>query len=1122
MACTPTRHIVRSDPAYPAEHITRTNFKNAPKEVGIMLHLARFSTRRPFLAFAVWFAVAAALAAIGLGISHSLSPTIVVVPGSETSRAEHLAQSNFGPSVLVPVLLEGPKAQLDRQGPVLVKALSARRDTRVLSAWDAGSAGESLRPDATHAMIVASVAQTEKARVDGIQKDIDRTIDQKISSPVASYVSGTPTIDLATKDQSLDTARRAELIALPILFVVLLVILRAPIAALVLTAFGGATSLVSFGAMALLGKAIEVDPTAVTLASMAGLMLGVAYAMLVYRRWRAERSALHAHDRAGEALAASRAVETSGRAVLIGGTALVVSQALAPLIAPDTILISLGIGTTLCAALAIGGAVVVLPAVLTILGGRMEAFSFGVPAFLMAPWNLIAGRGGGWVLRNAVGAGAVATALLAVLAVPMLSLETGPISPELLPKNDPAHVAYDKIGAVMGPGFTSAFNIVVVSKDKPITDRAMLRKLDAFQAKIAKDKRVSSVVGPGDLYATAGELRALPKQLHGSKKMLKTAPAGLKKLEEGLGTAGAGSAQIQSGLAAAAAGAGDASAGSAKLHSYLGAAQAGSAKVAGGLDVALAGAQQLQSGAGQLLAGANKLSSNLGLASSKVNPEAVKLASTMAANTAAANKTVQGAKSSADQITSQLDAVLAQLKSSSDPNAAALARTVGSARSSAAGISQSLAATSQGLGQATLVSAGLAQQLPELSNGLARLYAGSSDLAAGIARLKSGNATLSAGLGKLQAGGGTLSSGLADLTTGAGQLESGLNQLASGLSSAPGKVDPLIGGLGQMQVAVAKFRGQLPSAKDLERLQASSPGLFNSGYFVLAAVAGAPAQSRNQAASVVNLKGGGTAGQIMVVPKQSATQPVTRELGKDLVAMSTSFAKATNTETAVGGNGGAFGDFTTEAGAKIWPVVIAEAVVLFILIASLLRAVVLPAVAVAFDLLTAGATFGSLSLLYSGDNPILSGGPGYIDPISIIGIFAFIFGVSMVYEIVLLYRTREAFLATGDAHGAIRTGLGKTAAVATGAAAVMVAAIIPFALVDLLSVQVFGVGVAIAILIDALIVRPVLLPAAVEVLGRWSWWPLSRQAPPTPARARKMPTAPPAPRVPTGGVPVGG
>ena len=1115
-----------------------------------MLHLARFSTRRPFVAFAFWFAVAAALAAIGLGVSHSLSPTIVVVPGSETSRAEHLAESKFGPSVLVPVLLEGPKAQLDQQGPALVKALASRKDTRVLSAWDIGDTGASLRPDATHAMIVASVARTEKDMVDGVQAQIDRTVDQRISDPVASYITGTPTIDLATKDQSLDTARRAQLLALPILFLVLLVVLRAPVAALVLTAFGGATTLMSFGAMALLGKVIEVDPTAVTLASMAGLALGVSYAMLVYRRWRDERSVVHAHDRAGEALAASRAVETAGRAVLIGGTALVVALAMAPLIAPDTILISLGIGPTLCAALAIGGAVVVMPAVMTILGSRLQAFSFGVPAFLMAPWNVLAGRGGGWIIRNAIGAGAVATALLAVLALPMTSLETGPISPALLPKDDPARVSYDKIAAVMGPGFGTPFNIVVVSDDKPITDRAMLREFDDFQAAIAGDSRVKSVVGPGDLYATTADLKKLPKQLNSSKKMLKTAPSGLKTLEEGLGTAGSGSSELQSGLASAAAGAqqlasgsGQASSGSAQLHAGLAAAQSGASKISGGLGSALAGARKLQAGAGQLeggtsdaLAGSKQIAGGLGQAVSKVKP-GVPVVEAMAGDVAASTSSVNSAAASAKTTAAQIDDAAAKLKSmktgTDDPAYQAAVAALGQASSSAAATSSSIGAAASKLGGATAVSAAFADQLSQLSAALEQLYGGSKALSSGIAKLHSGAGQLQAGqgdliagIGQLNSGGGSLTAGLQKLTAGAGQLESGLNQLssgnsdlASGLGAAPGKIDPLISGLGEMQVAVAKFRGELPSPKDIERLQASSPGLFSSGYFVLAAVAGSPADSRNQAASVVNLRGGGTAGMIMVIPKESATTPVTRDLGKDLVAMSDAFAKATGTEAAVGGNGGAFGDFTSEASSKIWPVVIAEAVVILIMLMAMLRTVVLPVVAVAFDLLTAGATFGVLSVLYSGEDALLSG-PGYIDPISIIGIFAFIFGVSMVYEVALLYRTREAFLATGDAHAAARTGLAKTAGAATGAAAVMLAAIIPFAAVDLLSVQVFGVGVAIAIVLDALIVRPVLLPAAVALLGRWSWWPLSRQAPPAPPRTREMPSRP-VPPAPTGGVPVG-
>jgi putative drug exporter of the RND superfamily len=1097
-----------------------------------MLRLARLSTRRPFVSFAVWLAVAVALAAVGLGVSSSLSPTIVVVPGSETARAEHLAESNFGPGVLVPVLLEGPKAELDEQGPALVKALASRRDTRVLSAWDVGDTGERLRPDATHAMLVASVAQTEEAMVDGIQQDIDRIVDAEISEPVTPYITGTPTIDLAAKDQALDAARQAELLALPILFVVLLVVLRAPVAALVLTAFGGMTTFMSFGAMALLGKVIEVDATAVTLASMAGLALGVSYAMVVYRRWRTERTAADAHDRAGDALAASRAVETAGRAVLIGGTALVVALAMAPLIGPDTILISLGIGATLCAALAIGGAVVVMPAVMVILGHRLQAFSFGLPAFLAAPWNALANRGGGWVLRNAIGAGAVATALLLALALPLTTLETGPVSPQLLPADDPARVAYERISTVMGPGFGTPFNIVVVSRDEPITDRAMLRKIDGFQAQLAEDERVDSVVGPGDLYATTADLQKLPKQLKSSKKMLKTAPAGLKRLEDGLGTAGSGSAELQSGIAAAAAGAqqiasgsGRASSGSAQLHAGLATARAGAAKISGGLGEALAGARKLQAGAGQLeggtsdaLSGAKQISGGLGQAVAKVKP-GVPVVEAMAGDVAASASSVSDAASSAQATAGQISQAAAQLAAmqtgTDDPAYQAAVGALNEASASAATTSASIDAAAGKLGGATAVSAAVAGQLGQLSAGLEQLYGGSQALSSGIARLNAGAAQLQAGqgdlvtgIGQLDDGGGALTSGLEKLTAGAGTLESGLNQLSSGsgelaagLGAAPGKIDPLIGGLGEMQVAVAKFRGELPSPKDIQRLQASSPGLFDSGYFVLAAVAGAPADDRNQAASVVNLKGGGTAGMILVVPKESATTPGTRELGEELVAKSDAFAKETGTEAAVGGTGGAFGDFTTEAGSKIWPVVVAEAVVISLLLIAMLRSVILPVIAVAFDLLTAAATFGILTVLYSGDDALLTG-PGYIDPISIIGIFAFIFGVSMVYEVGFLYRTREAFLETGDAQGAVRTGLRQTAAAATGAAAVMLAAIVPFAMADLLSVQVFGVGAAIAIVLDALIVRPVLLPAAASLLGRWSWWPLSRQAPPPPTQRR--------------------
>ena len=76
---------------------------------------------------------------MGFGVSKSMSPTITVVPNTQSARAQQLANAQFGQSQLVPILLEGPKAQLNKVGPKLVIALTKRPHTRALSAWDKGA-----------------------------------------------------------------------------------------------------------------------------------------------------------------------------------------------------------------------------------------------------------------------------------------------------------------------------------------------------------------------------------------------------------------------------------------------------------------------------------------------------------------------------------------------------------------------------------------------------------------------------------------------------------------------------------------------------------------------------------------------------------------------------------------------------------------------------------------------------------------------------------------------------------------------------------------------------------------------------------------------------------------------
>jgi len=197
------------------------------------------------------------------------------------------------------------------------------------------------------------------------------------------------------------------------------------------------------------------------------------------------------------------------------------------------------------------------------------------------------------------------------------------------------------------------------------------------------------------------------------------------------------------------------------------------------------------------------------------------------------------------------------------------------------------------------------------------------------------------------------------------------------------------------------------------------------------------------------------------------------------------------------------------ANSRIWLDVIVIAVALTLVLALALRAVLLPAVATIFGLLVTAASFGVLQVLFGGSSGLL-GGPGYLDPMSIIGIFTVAFGITTTYSTVLLMRTREEYVSGPASASAVRIGLRDTGAAATGAGLVMVASLIPFLTTSFVNVRQFGIGVAVAVLLDVVIVRPVLLPAAEIVLGRLGWWPTSGPMPDGPAPGSDSPIPRPA------------
>ncbi|WP_439677110.1 MMPL family transporter [Embleya sp. MST-111070] len=163
----------------------------------------------------------------------------------------------------------------------------------------------------------------------------------------------------------------------------------------------------------------------------------------------------------------------------------------------------------------------------------------------------------------------------------------------------------------------------------------------------------------------------------------------------------------------------------------------------------------------------------------------------------------------------------------------------------------------------------------------------------------------------------------------------------------------------------------------------------------------------------------------------------------------------------------------------------------FLLLMLVFRSILVPLKAVLLNLLSIGAAYGVMVAVFQwGWGGALIGLEATVPIVSFIPMFLFaiLFGLSMDYEVFLLSRVREEYLRTGDNGGAIVDGISGTARIITSAALIMVAVFLSFAVADDPSTKMFGLGLATAIFVDATVVRMVLVPATMTLLGRANWW----------------------------------
>ena len=219
-------------------------------------------------------------------------------------------------------------------------------------------------------------------------------------------------------------------------------------------------------------------------------------------------------------------------------------------------------------------------------------------------------------------------------------------------------------------------------------------------------------------------------------------------------------------------------------------------------------------------------------------------------------------------------------------------------------------------------------------------------------------------------------------------------------------------------------------------------------------------------------------------PQDVATYDLVKFLRSDVIP-------ATGVNAKVGGFTAAGADFATAIGGRMPYLFIGVLSLSFLLLMSVFRSVLVPLKAVIMNLLSIGAAYGVIVAIFQwgwGISLIGVGKAGPIESWAPMMLFAIVFGLSMDYEVFLLSRVKEEYDRTGDNASAVADGLAATARVITAAALIMVFVFSAFVLGYDRNLKLFGLGLAVAVFIDATIVRMVLVPATMELLGDRNWW----------------------------------
>jgi len=1063
------------------------------------------SLRHPRRALAVAAILIAALSIFGFSLEEKLRPSSVEISGTSTAKANALLREHFDDTAPFVILLQGPDAAIERQGPALVRTLRQDPQVTTLSPWDRGSVSQ-LRPSPREALIVVDFHVDPAEAVKDKVPLVEGILEEEVHPPVQAIQTGAATITRSIQDDSIAATERSELIALPILLIVLLIVFRSPVAAGVPLAFGAVAVLTSRGLLSLLTNLFNIEALSLVVCSMMGLALGVDYALLMVSRFREELA-----DGADPVDAAWATRRTAGRTTVFAGSTLILSMIVAMFVVPGALLASLAGTLALVVLLTVLVATLVGPPILALIGPNIDRWRIGpAPNGERSRLMTIVSA----ALRRPAPVAAAIGAVVLILAAPAIALKTGPFSPDQLPHDSPTRLDFERITTSAGGGFEGPFVVVAVAKDGTITDPDRLTALGRWQRQVAALPGVQSVVGPGQV---ARRIEPLRKNLSGLLASEDdTGPlASLGRLGRGLGQAADGVARLRGGLSRATYGAG-------LLAENTGKAEEGAQVLAKGLAEATVGGQEAVDAIGQFadgtrrLADAQEKAANGGLAikfgthdlipylNANAAPRTRKLKRALNQDAHSAVPSLQAAAQTTDE---QLKAALQQLETmtvgQSDPNYSAALAAVRQASSAASAMPAELAALQAGLIEHAKEAQQIKYWIDSTTIGLRRLSSASKRLSDGLFVLSRGGDKLADNAEVLDRETKKLAGGLGQASSGATALAGGLAKLADGTDLFEQKLAEVYSRSYPLQTALRRATVRIVSQNEtlnrrVDNLRRTSPGIFDSGYFVLSALDGTRGPLHEGASEAVDLNRGGQAARFLVVSRYGLNTDGSIAMNKTLEGEAARLSKEADVSAGVAGGTATFNTFSRVSKERIPLVVAAITLATFLVLVLVLRALPLAALAVGLNLLTVGVAFGILMILTNVPDGWPLGGHGYIDAVGTVLIFGVVFGLSIDYAVFLLVRMREHYDTHGDNAAAIEFGLEKTARVITGAAVIMMAVFVAFSGASIATVSQLGVGLTVAVLLDATVIRIVLLPALMLLIGDRVWWlprPLQRALP---------------------------